>query len=322
MVEVTGLTKCYGKHTAVDHISFHLEKGRIYGLLGPNGAGKSTTIKMLTGCLFPTEGSITINGYDLLEEPEQAKACIGYLPERPPVYPAMTPREYLMFLAELKGVPKAQRRAQVEAAMERTQITSMQNRLIHSLSKGYTQRVGIAQLLLGQPKVLVLDEPLTGLDPAQIMEMRTLFKELGEEHTILFSSHILAELGMVCHRALVLAGGRLLADRPIEALGDPAQTGSTLSLTICCTAEQAKALFADIPQVVSMEIADGEAGECHVQLHQIRDADVQSEVLGLIQQAGYRLRQMSEQESTLEEAFLSLITQQEQRPENQGGEAR
>ncbi len=218
MIEVLGLTKRYGTHTAVDHISFHLEKGQVYGLLGPNGAGKSTTMKLLTGCLFPSEGSIMISGHNLFEEPEQAKRLIGYLPELVPLYPSMTPQEFLLFLAEMKGIPAKERAEQVARVMELTQLTAMRNRLIRHLSKGYGQRVGIAQALLGAPQVLILDEPTVGLDPAQIIEVRNLIRELGKTHTVILSSHILAEVSAICSRVLILSQGKLIADDTPEAL--------------------------------------------------------------------------------------------------------
>lgn len=211
MIEVRNLTKRYGSHTAVSDLSFTIEKGRIYGFLGPNGAGKSTTMNILTGCLSATSGSVTIDGYDIFEEPREAKNRIGYLPEIPPLYPDRTPREYLAFVAECKRVPKAQRRAQIGKVMEMTGVTEVADRLIRNLSKGYRQRVGIAQALLGDPEVVILDEPTVGLDPRQITEIRELIKSLGKDHTVILSSHILSEVQAVCDRVLIISGGKLVA---------------------------------------------------------------------------------------------------------------
>ena len=212
MIQVEHLTKRYGGHTAVDDISFTVEDGCIYGLLGPNGAGKSTTMNIITGYLSATDGTVTINGHDIAEEPAAAKACIGYLPEQPPLYQDMTVREYLLFVAELKGTrKKADRIAAVENACARTGLQEMEGRLIRNLSKGYRQRVGIAGALLGTPKVIILDEPTVGLDPAQMIEIRSLIHDLGKTHTVILSSHILSEVQTVCDRVLIIAHGKLVA---------------------------------------------------------------------------------------------------------------
>ncbi len=205
MIEVKNLTKKYGNHLAVENLSFRVEKGQIYGFLGPNGAGKSTTMNIMTGYLAPTEGSVTINGFDVMKEPEGAKKCIGYLPEQPPLYMDMTVIEFLRFCAELKKVPKADRADQVAYVMAMTGIEHMANRLIKNLSKGYKQRVGLAQAILGDPEVIILDEPSVGLDPMQIIEIRELIKKLGERHTVILSSHILSEVSAVCDQIMIIA---------------------------------------------------------------------------------------------------------------------
>ena len=202
MIEVSNLVKKYGDHTAVDHLSFQIEKGKIYGFLGPNGAGKSTTMNMITGYIASTEGKVMIDGHDILEEPEEAKKCIGYLPELPPLYFDMTVKEYLAFAAELKKIPKAERKNQITRVCATTKLDAVQNRLIKNLSKGYRQRVGLAQAILGYPEVIILDEPTVGLDPKQILEIRDLIKELGKEHTVILSSHILSEVRAVCDYVL------------------------------------------------------------------------------------------------------------------------
>ena len=218
MIEVSHLTKKYGGHLAVDDVSFTVEDGQIYGLLGPNGAGKSTIMNILTGYLSATSGQVTVAGHPLPEEADEAKACVGYLPEQPPLYPEMTVGEYLNFVAELKKVPRAQRKEQVLRAARRTGLEKVLPRLIRSLSKGYKQRVGIAQALMGSPKIIVLDEPTVGLDPAQVIEMRKLIRELGKAHTVILSSHSLSEVQAVCQQVLILSKGKLAASGTLQEL--------------------------------------------------------------------------------------------------------
>ena len=232
VIEVSGLTKRYGKNTAVDHLSFRVKKGQIYGFLGPNGAGKTTTMNMLTGYLAPTEGQIRIDGHDISEEPVEARRCIGYLPEIPPLYLDMTPLEYLRFAAELKGVAKEKREAEVERVMEKTQIQDMQERLIRHLSKGYRQRVGLAQALLGDPEVLILDEPMVGLDPKQIIEIRELIRSLGKKHTVILSSHILSEITSICDHVMIISHGKLAASDTPENLSHYMKNSDVCELKI------------------------------------------------------------------------------------------
>lgn len=218
MIEVSHLTKRYGNHLAVDDVSFTVADGQICGLLGPNGAGKSTIMNILTGYLSATSGQVTVAGHPLPEEADAAKACVGYLPEQPPLYPEMTVQEYLTFAAELKGVKKAERKEQVYRAARRTGLEAVLPRLIRSLSKGYKQRVGIAQALLGSPRLIILDEPTVGLDPAQVIEIRKLIRELGRAHTVILSSHILSEVQAVCQQILILSKGHLAAAGSLEEL--------------------------------------------------------------------------------------------------------
>jgi len=218
VIEVSHLTKQYGNHLAVDDVSFTVADGQICGLLGPNGAGKSTIMNILTGYLSATSGQVTVAGHPLPEEADAAKACVGYLPEQPPLYPEMTVQEYLTFAAELKGVKKAERKEQVCRAARRTGLEAVLPRLIRSLSKGYKQRVGIAQALLGSPRLIILDEPTVGLDPAQVIEIRKLIRELGRAHTVILSSHILSEVQAVCQQILILSKGRLAAAGSLEEL--------------------------------------------------------------------------------------------------------
>ena len=218
MIEVSHLTKKYGRRLAVEDVSFAVADGGICGLLGPNGAGKSTIMNILTGYLSATSGQVTVAGHPLPEEADAAKKCVGYLPEQPPLYPEMTVQEYLDFAAELKGVKKAERKEQVRSAVRRTGLEKVLPRLIRSLSKGYRQRVGIAQALLGSPKLIILDEPTVGLDPAQVIEIRKLIRELGQAHTVILSSHILSEVQAVCQQVLILSKGRLAASGSLQEL--------------------------------------------------------------------------------------------------------
>lgn len=212
MIRVEHLTKCYGNFLAVDDLSFDIDDGHVYGFLGPNGAGKSTTMNIMTGCLSPTAGKVTIDGHDILDEPETAKRRIGYLPEQPPLYVNETPEEYLEFVGEAKGLRGAELKAQMEDVIVRTGIGNVRNRLISALSKGYRQRVGIAQALLGNPGTIILDEPTVGLDPIQIIEIRDLIKDLGQTHSVIFSSHILSELQAICETVLIINRGKLVAN--------------------------------------------------------------------------------------------------------------
>ncbi len=211
MIEVKHLTKKYGDNTAVEDLSFTIEHGHVYGFLGPNGAGKSTTMNIMTGCLSATSGSVTINGFDIFEQPVEAKKLIGYLPEIPPLYPERTPREYLRFVAEAKCVEKGLIKEQIDRVCRETRIESVVDRLIGNLSKGYRQRVGFAQALLGNPEVLILDEPTVGLDPKQIIEIRSLIQDLGKRHTVILSSHILSEVSAICDTIMIISKGRLVA---------------------------------------------------------------------------------------------------------------
>ena len=215
MIEVEHLTKCYGDLKAVDDLSFRIEDGQVYGFLGPNGAGKSTTMNIMTGCLSATQGHVRIDGHDIFEEPNEAKRLIGYLPEQPPLYMSETPEEYLRFVGEAKGLRKEELDRQIQEVIEKTRIGDVRHRRISALSKGYRQRVGIAQALLGNPRVIILDEPTVGLDPLQIIEIRELIRQLGEAHTVILSSHILSEVQTICEKILIIAGGKLIAfDEP------------------------------------------------------------------------------------------------------------
>ena len=254
MIEVKDLVKRYSKNTAVDHLNFHVQKGQIYGFLGPNGAGKSTTMNMMTGYLASTEGQILINGYDVAEEPMEARKCIGYLPEIPPLYPDMTVLEYLRFAAELKQVPKNERSTEIERVMDETRIKDMENRLIRHLSKGYKQRVGLAQALLGDPEVLILDEPMVGLDPKQIIEIRELIRGLGQKHTVILSSHILSEISSICDHVLIISNGKLVASDTPENLGSYMKHTDAMELQVRGSKEACEQAIELLKQVKGLEV--------------------------------------------------------------------
>ena len=254
MIEVKDLVKRYSKNTAVDHLNFHVQKGQIYGFLGPNGAGKSTTMNMMTGYLAPTEGQILIDGYDVAEEPMEARKCIGYLPEIPPLYPDMTVLEYLRFAAELKQVPKNERSTEIERVMDETRIKDMENRLIRHLSKGYKQRVGLAQALLGDPEVLILDEPMVGLDPKQIIEIRELIRGLGKKHTVILSSHILSEISSICDHVLIISNGELVASGTPENLGSYMKHTDAMELQVRGSKEACEQAIELLKQVKGLEV--------------------------------------------------------------------
>ena len=253
MIEVKNLVKKYGDHLAVDHLSFHVEKGQIYGFLGPNGAGKSTTMNIMTGYIASTDGEVIINGHNILEEPEEAKKCIGYLPEQPPLYFDMTVKEYLKFAAELKKVPRDRRENQIKDVMKMVGITNMQERLIKNLSKGYRQRVGLAQAILGYPEIIILDEPTVGLDPKQIIEIRELIRKLAKNHTIILSSHILSEVSEVCDYILIINNGKLVASDTTDNLEKMTMGSNTLELSVKGDRERLKNILDQMEEIREVE---------------------------------------------------------------------
>lgn len=307
MIKVTNLTKRYGKHVAVDNLSFHVEKGQIYGFLGPNGAGKSTTMNMMTGYLAATEGTVVINGKDIQKEPEEAKKCIGYLPELPPVYMDMTVKEYLNFVAELKKIPKAQRAAQVAKVMEMTQITDMQSRLIKNLSKGYRQRVGLSQAILGDPAVIILDEPMVGLDPKQIIEIRDLIRSLAEEHTVILSSHILSEVSAICDHIMIIAKGKLVASDSPEGLQKLMGRSVCLNMEVKGNWEQIKGIIEGVEGVDTVEYeGEKEPGVAKVQVVAKEETDIREAVFFALTEARLAILSMQQTEKSLEDIFLEL----------------
>ncbi len=258
MIEVSNLTKYYGEHKAVDNISFTVKDGTVCGFCGPNGAGKSTTMNIMTGCLSATSGTVTIGGYDIFDHPIEAKGLIGYLTEQPPLYLEETPREYLRFIAEAKKVPRNALRDEISRVMEETQISDVADRLIRNLSKGYRQRVGIAQTLLGNPRVVILDEPTVGLDPIQVVEIRDLIKNLGKKHTVILSSHILSEVQQMCDEIIIIAKGRLLAYDTAENLEKLLQPKVTLEVETDATREESEAVLGTLEGIEKAEYSEEE----------------------------------------------------------------
>ena len=256
MITVEHLSKRYGDVLAVDDLSFTIEDGHIYGFLGPNGAGKSTTLNIMTGCLAPTSGEIKIDGHDIYEEEKEAKKLLGYLPEIPPLYVDQTPREYLYFVAEAKGVKKSEIDKEIDRVVEETHIEEMQNRLIKHLSKGYRQRVGIAQALLGNPSVIILDEPTVGLDPMQIIEIRELIAELGKKHTVILSSHILSEIQAICEKVLIIYKGKLVVFDDLKNLGKTLSSGNEIEIMTEAEEEKVSDVIGQIEAISSYEKLD------------------------------------------------------------------
>lgn len=307
MIEVTNLTKRYGEHVAVDHLSFRVEKGQIYGFLGPNGAGKSTTMNMITGYLAPSEGTVVIDGKDIQKEPEEAKRKVGYLPEIPPLYTDMTVEEYLIFAAELKKIPAKERKEQVEKVMEMTRIADMRGRLIRNLSKGYRQRVGLAQAILGDPEVLILDEPSVGLDPKQIIEIRDLIRQLGENHTIILSSHILSEVSAVCDHIMIIAHGQLVASDSPEGLQKLMKGSMELELSVKSEYERLESILKEIPGVEALEqTASPEKGMVKVKVMTGENRDVREAVFFALADEKLPIMEMVHSEKSLEDIFLEL----------------
>ena len=308
MIEVEHLTKKYGSHLAVSDLSFQVDSGQIYGFLGPNGAGKSTTMNIMTGCLSATAGHVRIDGYDIFEQPNQAKRRIGYLPEQPPLYLSETPLEYLRFVGQAKGLRGGELEEQIREVVSQTKIEGVQHKRISALSKGYKQRVGIAQALLGNPQVIILDEPTVGLDPIQIIEIRALIKELGQSHTVIFSSHILSEVQNICDQILIISKGKLVAFDTPENLEKHLLSANEITLTAQCGEETARQLLSSVDHIIQLTPLPREDGLLSLRLK--TDLDDIYQVSKAIFQAfaaqGQPLLELSLKKASLEEVFLEL----------------
>ena len=306
MIEVKNLVKRYGDHVAVNNLSFTVEEGQIYGFLGPNGAGKSTTMNIITGYLASTEGEVLINGHNILEEPEEAKKCIGYLPELPPVYTDMTVLEYLKFVAELKKIPKDQRKKQILEVMNLVKITDMQNRLIKNLSKGYRQRVGLAQAVLGFPEIIILDEPSVGLDPKQIIEIRELIRQLAKKHTVILSSHILAEVREVCDYILIISKGKLVASDTPENLERNLGDSDLIEIETKASPDEVRRILETVDGIRSISTKHLENGITWAQIQEKKNTDIREKVFQAFAQNHQPLLKLNPLQVSLEDVFMEL----------------
>ena len=306
MVEIKNLTKYYGLHPAVKDISFTVGDHEVLGFLGPNGAGKSTTMNMITGCLPSTSGTVLVDGFDIAKDPLEVKRRIGYLPELPPVYPDMRVREYLTFAAGLKGVPRAERNKQVENAMERLRITDVQKRVIGNLSKGYRQRVGFAQALLGKPKFLILDEPTVGLDPTQVMEVRRLIQDLAAEHTIIFSTHILAEVTAVCERVVIINKGQIRAVDTISNLENSMSGDKLLKLKVEGDITRVTSILKGVEGVLSVDEVEYEDAGVNSFTVKVANDDVRKPIVASLVAEDCMVVEITTVHSTLEDVFVKL----------------
>ncbi len=308
MIKVENLVKRYGDNYAVNDISFTVEKGKIYGFLGPNGAGKSTAMNIITGYIAATSGRVSINGHDILEEPDLARRSVGYLPEQPPLYLEMTVFEYLMFAASIKHIPKANRRAEVEKVMQKTSVTHMRDRLINHLSKGYRQRVGLSQALLGDPEVIILDEPSVGLDPGQIIEMRDLIRGLSGDHTVILSSHILSEVSAICDKVLILSKGRLIAQDTPENLAKIVADYVMAEMTLIAEPQKVVDVLKPLEGVSYAVLPIADSDRVKVTIRGNKDIDVQTIVSCALAEAKIPVVAIDTLAASLEDIFLSLTS--------------
>lgn len=309
MIEVKHLTKMYGEHTAVSDLTFTVEPGQIYGFLGPNGAGKTTTMNMITGCLAATSGDVTIHGYDIFEDAEKAKKLIGYLPEEPPLYQDMTPAEYLDFIAKAKGVARAGRSEHIREIMRVTQTESVADRLIRNLSKGYRQRIGIAQALVGNPEIIILDEPTVGLDPKQIIEIRDLIKSLGKTHTVILSSHILSEVRALCDNIMIISRGKLVACDTPENLEKLFAGTVNVDLTVKASEEEVRKSLAGVSGITKVDYAgQGDDGTAQVTVTTDGKADLREQIFFAFCEIRRPILAMSVARVSLEDIFIELTS--------------
>lgn len=311
MIEVNNLVKKYGNHVAVDDISFMVEEGKIYGLLGPNGAGKSTCMNIMTGYIAATSGEVKINGHDIMKEAEEAKRYIGYLPEIPPLYPDMTVCEYLNFVAELKKVPKGERSKEIEDVMSKTFILDMKNKLIKHLSKGYKQRVGLAQAMLGNPSVIILDEPMVGLDPKQILEIRELILSLKKDHTIILSSHILSEVSAVCDEIMIISKGKMVACDTPEGLSHMMQGDTTLELDVKGNTNELSEILSAIEDISSYITDEKENGIVHADIRIENGKEIREVLFDMLAKGNMPIFRLETVSKSLEDIFLELTEEVE-----------
>ena len=308
MIEVKNITKKYGNFTAVDNINFKIEEGEIIGLLGPNGAGKSTTMNMITGYIEPTEGEIKVEGYDISKKPKKAKAQIGYMPEGVPLYSDLTVKEFVTYMAELKKVDRKTRKEKVEKIIEQTGLKDVEKKLTRNLSRGYKQRVSMAGALVGEPKILILDEPTVGLDPKQITEIRSLIKELGKTHTIILSSHILSEVSQICNKVIIINKGKIVAIDTPENLEKKVESNNTTYVTVEDTENKIETMKEKIPEIKDIKlIKENEDGTKQYVLESEKDVDLRKIVFNEFAKENITIFEMKKADTTLEDAFMKLI---------------
>lgn len=306
-IQIENLVKTYGDNIAVNGLNLNLEKGKVYGFLGPNGAGKSTTMNIITGYIGATSGTVKIDGYDIFKEPEKAKKCVGYLPGIPPLYQDMTVKEYLVFVAELKKIPSKEKMKNIKEVLEITKTTQVENRLIKNLSKGYKQRVGIAQALIGMPEIIILDEPTVGLDPKQIIEIRQLIKELGKNHTVILSSHILSEISEVCEYIFIISRGQLAAEGTEKQLVEQMAGENNLELEIKGDKDKVKEMIESLEDVFEYEFAESEAENIvRLKIKSDRDVDLREKIFYICAENDLPIMEMSFKQKTLEDIFIEL----------------
>jgi ABC-2 type transport system ATP-binding protein len=310
VIEVQHLTKRYGRFTAVEDVSFRVERGEILGFLGPNGAGKTTTMRILTGYMPATEGKAIVAGYDVFDQPVEAKRRTGYLPETPPLYPDMTVQDYLTFVSKIKGVPSSERKQRIQTVMERTRIADMAGRLCARLSKGYKQRVGLAQALIHNPDVLILDEPTAGLDPKQIIETRNLIRELAGDHTIVLSTHILPEVSQTCQRVVIIAKGKVVAVDTPDNLTARLRGSETMYIQVDASGADAAVALSRIPGVTRVVESDRRAALVGYEVESEQGRDIRRELANTVVSSGWGLLELRPMRMSLEEIFLSLTTEE------------
>ena len=320
MITANHLTKVYGNFTAVDDLSFSIEEGHIYGFLGPNGAGKSTTLNIITGCLAPTSGEVMVDDFDIYESSKEAKKLIGYLPEIPPLYFDQTPREYLGFVVDAKKIPHSSKKDEIERVAKETNIEHVLDKPIKYLSKGYKQRVGISQALIGDPKIVILDEPTVGLDPMQILEIRELIYDLGKRHTVILSSHILSEVQTLCDKVLIIYKGKMVAFDAPENLGKSVATEGIIDIMPECSSTKALELLGDIEAISHSEVVKDTDENCQIKLH-IAGGDalfICKQIFKLFADNDIALYQLNLEKTTLEDIFIELTKNEEDMKNDSG----
>lgn len=316
MIQVENITKKYGSFTAVDNINFEIEEGEIVGFLGPNGAGKSTTMNMITGFIEPTAGKIIVDGYDISKKPRKAKKQIGYMPEGVPLYSDLTVKEFVTYMAELKGVPKKEKKDKVQKVIEETGLTEVQNKLTRNLSRGYKQRVSMAGALVSNPKVIILDEPTVGLDPKQVTEIRALIKELGKDHTVILSSHILSEVSQICNRVIIINNGKIVAIDTPENLEKKVVKDNSVYVTVEDQDNKMDTIKDKLPDVQEIKlVSENEDKTKKYMITAAADADLRKSIFEIFAKEGITIFEMKKSDATLEDAFMQLIDSQNKNEE-------